>query len=353
MAVSLLAAAHVAAADPAGESPPSPLSLVVDAPLDCTDRGAFFAQIVTHTTRVREARPGEAARTMWVQIGAEPGGARGTLTVREVDGQQGHRTMGGADCKSVAGGLAFVAAIIIDPHAHLAADGPPPVVAQADVPPTPALPSDAAPHAAMQTQSAARPKGADSKPLSAARPKGADSLRTSEASLRGSAGAALAAASGLGPGIGIVPRVFVSAALGPVSARVSVGYGLPRNVVTADGTAEIRLADLRFEPCLLAWSPGALQVHGCALVEGVLLSGQGTSPPSGRTVRADSRTSAEVGLALRPMWALGPRAAVGALFGAAIPVTPRYRFYFEPDTAVYQLSAWSGLVEIDAGVRFW
>jgi hypothetical protein len=334
----LLAAAHVAAADPAGESPPSPLSLVVDAP-ECTDRGAFFSQIVTHTTRVREARPGEAARTMWVQIAAEPGGARGTLTVREVDGQEGHRTMRGADCKSVAGGLAFVAAVIIDPHAHLAAEGPPPVVPQADVPPTPGAPSDAAPHPAAQTQSA-RERRPTAEP-------------TSDASLRWSAGAALAAASGLGPGIGIVPRVFVSAELGAVGARLSVGYALPRDVVTAEGTAEIGLADLRFEPCVLAWSPGALQVRGCALVEGVFLSGRGTSAPSLRTVRADSRTSAEVGLALRPTWALGRRAAVGVLFGAAIPVTPRYRFYFEPDTAIYRLSAWSGLVEIDAGVRFW
>jgi hypothetical protein len=318
--------------------------LVVDAPPECTDRGAFFAQILTHTTRVREARPGEAARTMWIQIGAEPAAARGVLTVREVDGQEGRRTMRGADCKSVAGGLALVAAIIIDPQAHLTADGPPALVPQANAPPTPAPPSDAPPHAPAPKTPVQKDGGLERRPT--AEP-------TSAALLRWSAGAAVAAAEGLGPGIGIVPRLFVSGELGAVSARLSVGYGIPRQIVTADGTAEISLADVRFEPCLLAWSPGALQVRGCALVEGVLLSGQGTGAPSGRTVRADSRTSAEVGVALQPMWALGPKAVVGALFGAAIPVTPRYRFYFEPDTAIYRLSAWSGFVEIDAGVRFW
>jgi len=89
------------------------------------------------------------------------------------------------------------------------------------------------------------------------------------------------------------------------------------------------------EPCLTIWSKAPLSLLGCGVLQVLAMSGQADNV--GTASQAESNPSVELGLALRPMWTLGDRIALGLLVGAAAP-TARYRFYFSPsDTTVYRL----------------
>jgi hypothetical protein len=121
-------------------------------------------------------------------------------------------------------------------------------------------------------------------------------------------------------------------------------------VATIDGTAEIGLTNVRVEPCLDVWSPGSFQVEACGIIEGDVLSGQGTSTNEAASA---SRISVELGLGLRPTWDVTRQISLGFLVGGAVPLA-RYRFYFaSPDTTAYQLARGSGLAELGAAWRFW
>jgi hypothetical protein len=149
------------------------------------------------------------------------------------------------------------------------------------------------------------------------------------------------------------PRVFIDLGLprsiGHTSLRLSVGSSYPRAVTTSVGAAEFTLTDLRLEPCVDAWSHGPLRLDTCAILEGGVLTGQGTNANGART---ESRGLFELGLGLRPSWAVTPQVLVGLLVGGALPLL-HYRFYFStPDTTAYRLESGSGLVELSVALRF-
>jgi len=303
--------------------------VTVNAP--CSDSGAFFAELRKHSPRVREALAGEPAAGMDVAIRLDGSRFVGVLAVRELGQSEANREVGGPDCSSVLAGLAFVAAVIVDPEAAGQASlGFAPPARSADIPLTP--------------NAIAAAPAADSFPRR-------DEAGTAHP-FRFTAGAAVEAARGLGPDTALVPRIFLDFAFpriaGGLDARVSGGRGLTRQVATNLGTAEIDLTDLRLDACVDTWSRAGFEVASCALFDGVLLSGQGTQTES---PHGETRLSFELGLALRPRWSVTESIALELVLGASAPLA-RYRFYFDPDTTAYRLAAIAGFAEFGAGVRF-
>jgi len=336
---------HVAMAQTGqtGQGSGLPLRLTIDAPAGCPDRATFLAQVKGYAARVREASPGELAPTIHVEM--RPGDAdfRGILTVRDVDGEEGRREVRDVDCASVAAALAFVAAVVVDPDVARTANGAPAVrMAKGDAAPSAGAPAASAPSSKSSSGARGSPRtGRDLSSRSASRPP------------RLAAGAAIAGIEGLGPGVQIVPRLFVDLALpGPLErfdGRVSFGRGFTSAAPTAFGTARITLTDLRFEPCFAAGPRGAFRVGACGVVDVAILTGEGTNTTDPQTL---TRRSVELGAGLRPTWILGDRVTLGLLVGAAVPMA-RYRFLFTPNATAYELAAWSGFAELSAGVYFW
>jgi hypothetical protein len=312
LATGLAFGERVGAAQPSAGGSPLPIRLTVDAPAGCPDRAEFLAQVKGYAARVREALPGEAAREIHVEMRSADDEFIGRLTMTEPDGTEGRREVHDVDCGSLSAGMAFVAAVVVDPNVALKA-APAPVVHRS--PPEPPL--------------------------------------RHEPPARLSAGAAFAAIIGLGPGTQLDPRGFVDLELpGPLhrfDARVSLGRAFTNSVATPSGTAQITLTDLRLEPCFDMGLPGPLGLRACGIVDGALLVGQGTLTNGPQMAK---RLSIELGLGLRPTWVVGRRFILGVLVGAAVP-TARYRFLFSPNETAYQLAAWSGVGEFSIGVYFW
>jgi hypothetical protein len=319
-----------------------PLRLTMDAPAECPDRQAFLQQLQARSSRIREAQADEGAPSMRIELRRRDEQIYGTLIVGQLGGQldreERRREVRGTDCESVAAGLALVAVVILDPSAALSIDAA--SVAQ------PIL------EAPSPTQSPRAPASVLSGSSPSAPPPPPLGRISSPARL--SAGAALELALGLGPDPDIVPRAFIDLELpSPIaraSARLSMGRGYPHAVDTAIGTAQITLTDVRFEPCVEVWSPGALRLRTCGIVEGGLLGGEGTNTTS---PKSENRDFLELGVGLRPTWVVHEQVIVGVFLAGAVPLA-RYRFYFaSPDTTAYRLAAWSGFGELSVGVYFW
>jgi hypothetical protein len=326
-----------AAAQSAPGGPSIPLRVSVDAPAACSDAAAFLVQLRKHTLRVREAAADERARTIHVALRSEDGRFVGALTVREPAGGEGHREVRGADCPSVVAGLAFVAAVIVDPAAAL---GTAPAMSSSNV-------AADTPVAAPSTAAAETP-GAP--PFSPGETTSGAALGSS---FRLSAGAGIEMARGLGPDTAVIPRLSIDFEFPRLfrgaHVRLSGGRGLARSVKTDFGTADIGLTDVRLDPCLdVVWA-GSFQLGACGIVDGVVLAGTGTN--TWQPESAD-RLSVELGLGLRPRWVVLRSVVLEVMIGGAAPLA-RYRFFFAPDATAYRLAAVAGFAEFAAGVRFW
>jgi hypothetical protein len=314
---------RVAAAQTADERSGLPLRLTVDAPAGCPDSAALLVQVKEYSTRVRDASPGEPAQTIHVEMRPSDGQFLGTLTLRNVDGEEGRREVRDVDCASVAAAMAFVVAVVVDPNVARMAN---PRAAARTAPPSPVLPL---------------PPGS-SPPASHGPPP------------RFAAGAAIAGIEGLGRGIQISPRVFVDLELpGPLErfdARASLGRAFTTSAPAPPfGTARITLTDVRFEPCFAAWSSRSFRLGACGVVDIASLNGQGIDTTASANA---TRRSVELGGGLRPTWIVADRVTIGLLAGATA-ATARFRFYFSPDATAYELARWSGFVEFGVGVYFW
>jgi hypothetical protein len=328
-----------AAADGPPDTDGIPLRLTVEAPLGCSDSAAFLSQLRKHTPRVREAARAERARSLIVALRAEDGQFVGALTVRDEAGGEGHREVRGADCPSVVAGLAFVAAVIVDPRAALRE-----------------IPSDSS--FVAQAGDGASPRSTTESPSAEAAPRSPPPRDTASArqpgtALRLAAGAGIEMARGLGPDTAVIPRLFVDLELPRLlrgaHVRLSAGRGLARSVGTEFGTADIALTDVRVDPCVDVTSLASFQLGVCGIVDGVYMAGAGTNTWQPQDAQ---RFSVELGLGLRPRWVLLQWVTLEAMIGGAAPLV-RYRFFFAPDTTAYRLAAVSGFVEFAAGVRFW
>jgi hypothetical protein len=299
------------------QAPGLPLRLTVTAAFGCPDGATLLSQVKDYAPRVRAALPGESATA--IQIDVHPSGPllEGIVTVEDPGGASGRRELQGANCDALASAAAFVIAVIMDPQAARANEQTPTSPSPALVPAPP------------------------SKPL----------LPIGQIS----AGTALEIAHGFGPDPAVLARLLLDFAfsrwLAGVSLRIEGGRGLEHSVHVGAGTATIGATDARIEPCFDVWSPRALMVRGCGVVEMLFLSADSEAGDPA-TSQSPTLTSVELGLAVRPTWTIGKYFSVGLLAGAAVPLA-RYRFYFTlPDTTVYRLPALSTFGELSAEVNF-
>lgn len=304
----------VARAQTGPEAGALPVDLRVHGPPGCSSTADFTRRLRGYGVRVRAVREGEGARAFLVDLHEEAPGMVGTLAVRDAIGE-GRRTVRGADCDAVAAGLAFIAAVILDPER--VRSGPPP-----ELQPLPSHPP--------------RPAPDDHEPR-----------------WRLALGAGLQAAAGLAPGIEAVPRAFVDVELGRAlrwaNARLSAGRGFAHQVFTESGIAEITLTDVRLEPCADVATLGAWRGRVCGLVDVVSLFGKGIA-----TVNASDRLrwSLDLGVALRPTWSATRWLSLGLGLGVEFPLT-RYRFTFAPNTSAYPTEMMAGFAELTTAVYFW
>jgi hypothetical protein len=309
-------------------APGLPLRLTVTAAFGCPDGATLLSQVKDYAPRVRAALPGESATA--IQIEVHPSGPllEGIVTVEDPGGASGRRELQGANCDSLASAAAFVIAVIMDPQAARARE-------QAPASPSPAL-------SALTTAPPSKPPPPPpSKP-----PPPIGQL---------SAGTALEIAHGFGPDPAVIARLLIDFAfsrwLTGVSLRLEGGRGLEHSVHVGAGTATIGATDARIEPCFDVWSPRALEMRGCGVVEMLFLSADSEAGDPA-TSQSPTLASLELGLAVRPTWTIGKYFSVGLLAGAAVPLA-RYRFYFTlPDTTVYRLPALSTFGELSAEVNF-
>ena len=334
-------------AETAREPSDLPVRLTV-APADCLDAAGFSAQLRRHTSRVREVSGGESARAVRVELHGEGGRFVGVLTVRDVDGNEGHREVSGADCPSVVASLAFVAAVIVDPAAMFRpADSPSP--AEGSTSPLAASSGTAAVASSALGTSAL---GTSADEMSRSSPESLGTTRR-DAPFHLSAGGALEAALGVGPGAAVIPRLIVDfefpRLMRGAQLRLSGGRGLSRSVRTDVGTAQIGFSDVRIDSCFDLLRPTSFRMGACGVVDGVILGGEGANTVESQSAR---RLSIEAGFALHPRWIVRDSITFGVAVGGLVPLA-RYRFYFAPDETAYRLAAVSGFAELEAGVTFW
>ncbi|HEY2512415.1 MAG TPA: hypothetical protein VGI39_16220 [Polyangiaceae bacterium] len=282
------------------------------------------------TPRLREARIGEPARSFQIAITpSDAGRVLGTITVRDLDGQEAHRELRADSCDALAAGLALIAALIVDPAALAA--------------PTEATPAVAPPKSSP-------PPPARDAPVS---PSG--SASPANPALRAAAGASLDIITGINPGAAVLPGVFLDLSLPALSPRLrvraSVGRAFSQTSTTVSGTASFTATAARFEPCInVAPDPaGALRLDACGVLEGLVVQAAGTNTTDGQHL---DRSWTELGLALRPAWVVGGRVELG-LLGGLTAALAQPRFYFGPDTTAYHVATWSALAGATAGVSFW
>jgi len=205
----LLGASHACAEDSV------PLRLRYEAPAECPNAEAFFAEVVARTALAQRARANEPASALIVTIRSVPGGHAGRFEL-EARGAKSTREVSAAQCAQLVTALALITALAIDPNASTA-----PTVKTAS--PTPSPPPPAPP--------AARPR------------------------LRWKAGAAVELLAGFGSSPSLLVRPFVELARegrGPFSYAFRLAAERAQNTaVKAAGDAELTLWAGRAEACPL------------------------------------------------------------------------------------------------------
>ncbi len=336
LCIGILATAFVAgAAAPAAPDEEEPIRLTYQATDGCPDEADFATRIRAHTSRARVAWPGEEARSFDVSIDAGPPPS-GSVTVFEPDLPAGTRRMQADTCADVADALALVIALSIDPHASLAQIAP-----VATRPPA-ASSSSAALEPRRPLAPAPRVDDSPREPRSSSRPRAEVFAGVDLAVTYGAAPSALVSGS---PYVGWranAPGMFnPSFRLAFVSATSDV-----RAVPT--GAASFVWTAGRFDACPVEWAGGPVRLTVCARLEAGALK-----------VTASEVAAPET--RLRPWLAAGPLARVEWTFlppvfleaevGALLRPT-NDRFYFQPDTTVYQVPLFAMSAGVGLGAHF-
>jgi hypothetical protein len=299
-------ASLLAAPGRAQPAPTEPIEIAYQGPTDCPPEAFFRAQLLARTPRVRAARSGEPARRVAVTVDTSAGRTLGRLVIRELDGQESAREVGGDACAEVVSALALIAAISVDPNAVTT-----PLVAAAVPPPPAAPPPEVTP------------------PLPPPPPRALFPVRFG-------VGGTLSVASSIAPATMVGGRLSLELAFRAARFPPSIRLGLERSngspTAVAGGVLDFTrtIGVLEVAPLEVAW--GRLAIAPLVGLEaGALRAVASEITPARSATRAFVAlgTGARVDLVL-----VGPLALEAAV-GVAFPVT-RDRFFFEPDTTVSQ-----------------
>jgi hypothetical protein len=326
------------------EETTEPIRLTYEAPQACPDEVSFVERIRARTTRARIARPGEAARVFDVRLDGGPPFS-GSMTVTDVDHSEGARHVQADSCDEVADALALVVALAIDPRASAQPATAPPILVPSPSP---------RPHP-VSTGRDKRPWGRAPRASLAERfgertPKNATAAPSTQSLF---AGADLAVTSGVAPDsmVGASPyvgwRAISTTAFAP-SIRIALVRATSSTGAAASGSAGFLWTVGRLDACPVAWAVDRLRATACTRLEA------GTLEAAGGNVQAPQtrlRAWFAAGPLARMEWSfLGPvflDAEATALFRAT-----NDRFYFIPDTTIYQVPIVGMGAAVGVGTHF-
>jgi hypothetical protein len=315
----------------------------------CPDQAAFIARVRVRTTKAQLVPAGTGAgegRAFDVEVDAgHP--AYGRLTVGNPEHPEGTRRVQAETCEDVVDALALMVALAIDPRvpASAATSSPPtpeagpPSVAEATVPP-PVAPAVTGPRLDPNRTSVARAALEDS-------PRG----RSSDGNAQHVLMAGLDAT--LDVGVSPVTLVGLSASVGwqsrgaaPFSPalRAALDRAQSATLSLPKGTAAFTWTVGRLDACPVAGVLHSFRITACARIEVGMLDVAGGDIVGAQTKH---RLWLSSGAFARGEWTFFEPLFLNVEAGANVRVT-NDRFYFLPDTTVYQvplvgLSAAGGL----------
>jgi hypothetical protein len=338
-ALASLVGGAVAWADDVGE----PIRLEYVAADGCPDRASFEARVQAHTTRARFVDDGQG-RTFELRLGAgqSPGGQ---MTVRRAGAGEGTRQVHASTCSEAADALALMVALAIDPSAVLV---PPPATSASSPAPMPAAPWESAysvagpPPAAPAVVPPAAPDRGETAPPSQAPPARSLSLGADLVIAQGVAPTALVGAS---PFVGW--RSVTRSAIAP-SIRAAFLRASSSEVDVTGGSATFVWTVGSVDGCILSWPRGSARVLACARVEGGTLQGTGAKIPG---AHSNTRTWLAAGPLARGEWDVLAPLFLEADVAALVHITAD-RFYFVPDTTVYEVPLVGIVASAGVGVHF-
>jgi hypothetical protein len=345
----LIAQASASIADEEAE----PIQLEYSAPPGCPDRAAFEAhvRVLTAKARFEVSRPGVRTFDVRIEAGAP---LRGTMVVVRGDVVEGRRVVQADRCSDVDDALTLMVALAIDPQASLT-----PVSAGSAAQPSSIA---SAPSAAESASAAPVPQPVPPRPPPPPTRQSAavaqDDSGTSPLPARQpetlSIGVDLAVASGVAPGVlvGASPSVewrsgarsLVAPALQLAFVRTSSG-----TLDAGGGAASFTWTVGRLDGCGLDWPPlASLHLLTCARVEAGAIDAVGSGIVG---AHGSTRGWFAAGPLMRVEWAFLPPMYLDLDVAPMFRVTAD-RFYFRPDSTIYEVP-YAGLdASIGIGVHF-
>ena len=312
---SLVGLAVLAIPANAGATPHDLGTLEYRVPAECPTSTDFSAQVAART-------PGwlapSAPFTVTVVIGRGAQGFIGRVTLARGE-QRTVRELQAAGCNELVQALAFIVAVVIDPHASSA-----PLRAPKEQPRAPVLPVAAPPLLPRKARRwfIAGPEVALETPLTGH----------------------VLAAERLFLGVGRGERSLPLSSARLSFARASSHASSPQS----GALAEFELETARLDGCLLRVASSGLAFEPCPFLEFGRLRAVGIHR-AGRVT--SNQLWGSLGLALRPSWTFFRRLVLGAGFGVQVPLG-RYRFAFtgEPELSRTPDVAFEGSLSL--GLRF-
>jgi hypothetical protein len=305
----------------AASSAPEPITLDYGAARSCPDRSVFLDEIRSRTNRLRDARPGEAARVIEITVTEAAQGVDGLLRIRDPGGSDAERAVHGASCPHVVSALALIVALAIDP--------------QASTEPRP-LPKPSSPPAAPRDLS---PPAKDEPPPSTDPP--APGGVAFGIGAQGSVHSAVAPDPLLAFG-GYLKLESRGETLPGASAKLAVEHG-EQTARVAEGGGEIVWTSAHLDGCPWGFRVArTVSMAPCVAVNGGLIEVTGIDTPNAETAR---RNWLSLGALLRIEALRLDWMAVDSELGVAFPLV-RDRYFLRPSTTVHEVP----LVEIHAGL---
>jgi len=335
------------------EEPVEAIRLDVASSPGCPDAPSFEALVHARTRRALFVPTGAGLRSIEVRMHAGPHPS-GSLVLRRGDVIEGTRSVEAETCADVAEALALVATLAVDPTASsITAIIPAPPASASAAPPPPSLPvpaaSSSASSAPLLAPAPLLPSAPAPRPVTSRRSAPSGPLPHSlwlGVDLATAVGVSRDALVVVAPGVGW--RGPASSSFFALSIRLGVLRATTGAVTAVDGAASFTWTVGRADGCILSWPPGPARLLGCARFEAGALQGAGTTVASPQSA---NRAWVAAGPLLRAEWVLLSPLFLTADLAAMVHVTDD-RFFFHPDTTVYQVPVFGLEAGAGLGVHF-
>jgi hypothetical protein len=340
-----------------------PVRIRYEAHEGCPSAAAFMEEIASRTSRMREAKEGDEALTVRVQISRAQGLSRGRITLGEASDLR-DREVDGPTCDEVVQALALITALKIDPQASLAPRPPAAEPRSSDIarPPSDTLPAPPSPPpvepppvAPPVTSAFVRvplrfPMGARWPPAPPPPPAPAVKLRWT---LGGHASAAFAVAPRALFGGGPFVELRVDSRLG-TSFRLAAELATTGTVELGPGSALFTRGVGRLDSCPAFFRPTRwLALAPCLGAEGGFLYGTGLPGKAISVVKQATVPWASLGPLLRAAVDAGDVVRLDLQGGPQFSLVRRSFIFETPEFLIHEVPVVIWTLRFGIGVSFW